>query len=277
MNTNMKNLLVDKAILITGAGRGLGAGLARGLARMGADLCITDINDEELAQTLSEIRADGKDAYAQHVDIRDFSQIEAAVDQTIKRWGRLDLLISNAAIMPLVPFGQTTPELWREIIEVNLTGVYNGVKAAWSHMVAQGGGRCVAIASGASERGFEDEVAYCAAKHGLEGFTKALAIEAKPHNIGVNTMGPGKRIKPTSVSRENAAKMEPKQVAEWVDPLTLASAFAWLILQPPTRFTGFRFDAGPLVDTIAAEGYDFEFAVEKVTLYVEEFRARMQK
>ena len=193
--------------------------------------------------------------------------MSAAVEQVVARWGRLDVLVSNAATMPLVPFAATTPELWNLILGVNLTGVYNGVRAAWPHLVRQGGGHCIAIASGASVRGFVDEVAYCAAKHGLEGFTKALAMEAEPHNIAVNTMGPGKRIKPTSVTRAQAEAADPNERAAWVDPLELAPAFVWLASQPPQRFTGLRFDAGPLADTIAAEGHDFAFSPEKVTIY----------
>lgn len=273
----MKPVLEDKVILITGAGRGLGAGVARGLARLGARLCITDVNEAELAQTMGEIQADGNDALLLKADVGDFAQMQHIVAETVHHWGRLDMLIGNAAIMPLVSFAETTPELWHRILDVNLTGVYNGVKAVWPQMIKQGGGHCVAIASGASVRGFVDEVAYCSAKHGLEGFTKALALEAKPANIGVNTMGPGKLIKPTSVSREEAAKMARNQPTEWVDPVALAPAFAWLALQPPTRFTGLRFDAGPLADTIAVEGFDFEFAPQKVTLYVEDFRTRLME
>lgn len=273
----MKPVLEDKVILITGAGRGLGAGVARGLARLGARLCITDVNEAELAQTMGEIQADGNDALLLKADVCDFAHVQHVVAETVHHWGRLDMLIGNAAIMPLVSFAETTPELWHRILDVNLTGVYNGVKAVWPQMIKQGGGHCVAIASGASVRGFVDEVAYCSAKHGLEGFTKALALEAEPVNVGINTMGPGKLIKPTSVSREEAAKMARNQPTEWVDPVALAPAFAWLALQPPTRFTGLRFDAGPLADTIAVEGFDFEFAPQKVTLYVEDFRTRLME
>ncbi|MEM7129431.1 MAG: SDR family oxidoreductase [Chloroflexota bacterium] len=271
----MDNLLADKVIFVTGAGRGLGSGVARGLAQLGAKLCITDVNENELAQTLDEIQRDGNDALTLTADVCDFAQMQSAVDVTVQQWGRLDMMVNNAAIMPLVPFTETTPELWQTIIDINLTGVYNGSKAAWPQMVKQGGGHCVAIASGASVRGFVDEVAYCTAKHGLEGFTKALAIEAKAANIGVNTMGPGKRIKPTSISRAEAENLSADQLAKWADPATLAPAFGWLALQPPTRYTGLRFDAGPLADTVTTEGYNFEFAPEKVTLYVEEFRTRL--
>jgi NAD(P)-dependent dehydrogenase (short-subunit alcohol dehydrogenase family) len=274
-------LLAGKVAVVTGAGRGFGAGIARGLAQAGAHLCLIDINADELAVTQREIATDaaatGREALAFTVDVSDFSQMATAVEQVVARWGRLDLLVSNAAIMPLVSFADTTPALWEKMMAVNLTGVFNGVKAVWPQMVAQGGGHCVAIASGSSVRGFVDEVAYCTAKHGLEGFSKALAMESEAHSIAVNTMGPGKLIKPTSISRVEADQAEPERRAVWTDPLTLAPAFVWLALQPPARYTGLRFDAGPLADTIAAEGYDFAFAPAKVTRYVEDFVARCEE
>ena len=140
--------------------------------------------------------------------------------------------------MPLVPFAEHTPDFWRKMIDVNLTGVYHGVWAAWPHMVRQGGGHCIAIASGASLRGFVNEVAYCAAKHGIEGFTKALALEAGQYNIAVNTMGPGKLIKPTSIRRSDEAQLTDADRARWTDPLLLAPAFVWLAAQPPSRYSG---------------------------------------
>ena len=272
----MTHLLTDKVLVITGAGRGLGWGLGRGLAKAGAHLCLVDVNEAELSQTVADIKSDGYEALSFVADVRDFAAMTQVVDQVVKRWGRLDAMISNAAIMPLVPFDDMSPKVWQEILDVNLTGVYNGVRAAWEPMKQQGGGHCIAIASGASVRGFVNEVAYCAAKHALEGFTKALAMEAKAYNIALNTMGPGKRIKPTSITRAEAAQMSAAVQGEWVDPIELAPAFTWLISQPPTRFTGLRFDAGPIVDTITAEGIDFAFAPEKVTLYVSDFIERLK-
>ena len=270
-------LLENRVAWVTGAGRGFGAGIARGLAQAGARVCITDIGVDELAATAAEIRSDGGEVIVHLTDVTDAAAMQATANAIVAAWGRLDVVVNNAAVMPLVPFTQHTPDFWRKMIDVNLTGVYHGVWAAWPHMVRQGGGHCIAIASGASLRGFVDEVAYCAAKHGIEGFTKALALEAAPHNIAVNTMGPGKLIKPTSITRADEARLTDADRARWTDPLLLAPAFAWLAAQPPSRFTGLRFDAGPLADTIAAEGYDFDFAPEKVTLYAEDMKERLAR
>jgi NAD(P)-dependent dehydrogenase (short-subunit alcohol dehydrogenase family) len=184
-------------------------------------------------------------------------------------------MVNNAAIMPPATFEEMTPELWRRVLDINLSGVFYGVKAVWPHMVAQGGGHCMAIASGSSIRGSVRESAYSATKHGLEGFTKATAIEAEAVNIALNTMGPGKRIKPTSINRAEAVTLPAQEQQIWHDPMILSPAFVWLALQPPARYTGLRFDAGPIVDTLAAEGNDFSFAPEKVTLYPEDMVQRL--
>lgn len=263
----MAGVLDGKVALVTGAAMGFGWGIARGLAREGARVCIVDVSEEELRAAAADVTAEGEAPLSLVVDVADAAAVERAVTATVDRWGRLDLLVGNAAIMPLVPFEETTPELWARIVGVNLTGVYNGVRAAWPHMRRQGGGHCVAIASGASVRGFRDEVAYCTAKHGLEGFTRALAMEAEPYNIAVNTMGPGKPIKRTSVTRETMHTVPEEERARWVDPIVMAPAFVWLALQPAARYTGLRFDAGRIADSVAAEGYDFAFAPDKVTSY----------
>jgi NAD(P)-dependent dehydrogenase (short-subunit alcohol dehydrogenase family) len=269
-------MLDGKVALVTGAGRGFGAGIAQGLAREGARVCLNDLDTPELAQTATDIAAEGGEVLVCPADVSDFTAMLEVVQQTVARWGRIDIVVSNAAIMPFISFEETTPALWQKMLDVNLTGVYNGVKAAWPYLKERGG-HCMAIASGASVRGFYDEVVYCAAKHALEGFTNALAMEAEPLNIAVNTMGPGKLIKPTSITRAEFDAFPPEKQAEYVDPVELAPAFVWLAAQPPARFTGLRFDAGPLADAVAAEGYDFDFAPEKATLYVEDFVARQAR
>ncbi|MCB0046542.1 MAG: SDR family oxidoreductase [Caldilineaceae bacterium] len=272
----MSRLLDGKIALVTGAGRGFGTGIAQALVAAGASVGVNDLDSPELDQAVAEIAASGGQAIRCPGDVSDFAAMENVVQQIVARWGRLDIVVSNAAILPLISFEETTPKLWHKILGINLTGVYNTVKAAWPWLTVQGG-HCIAIASGASVRGSYNEVAYCTAKHGLEGFTKALAMEAEPRHIAVNTMGPGKIIKPTSVSRTEFAQFSQAEQARYADPAELGKAFVWLAAQPPARFTGLRFDAGPLADTIAAEGYDFAFAPEKATLYVDDFVARQRR
>ncbi len=106
-------------------------------------------------------------------------------------------------------------------------------------------------------------------------YFQSLALESTPYNIAVNTVGPGKGIKTTDVTWEQFDALPAEAKAGWTDPIELGRAFVWLAAQPPDRFNGLRFDAGPIADTIEAEGYEFDFAPEKVTLYVDDFKARL--
>lgn len=266
----------DRVVLVTGAGRGLGQGIAQAFGRAGARVCATDINADELAQTADDLHADGSEALALPLDVGDLEAFEATVGSVVARWGRLDVLVHNAIFMPLIRFEDTTPDLWWRQLHVSLGGLYNGARAVWGVMKRQGGGHIMGIASGSSVRGYVDEVTYCTAKHGQEGFVKALALEAAADGIAINTLGPGKPIKPTRITRAELAQLPAEQTAGWADPIALGQAFVWLAAQPPGRFSGYRFDAGVIADTIAAEGFDFEFAPAKATLYVDDFLARQQ-
>ena len=173
-------------------------------------------------------------------------------------------------------FEATTPEEWGRQINVGIGGMFNCTHAVWNQMKAQGGGHIIGIASGSSIRGYKEEIAYCTIKHGIEGFVKALSLEAKDYNIALNTIGPGARIKPTRLSWAEYDRAPADLRATWADPVELGKAWVWLATQPPGRFTGCRFDAATLVQTIAREGHDFEFEAEKVTLYPDDFRARQE-
>jgi 3-oxoacyl-[acyl-carrier protein] reductase len=267
-------ILDGKTAIVTGAGRGLGWGIALALGQAGARVCICDINDGELACSAADLRADGSTVYAAHLDVSDLSGWQSLVDGVVQRWGRLDAIVQNAVYMPLVLFENTSPELWWRQIQVSLGGLFNATKAAWDVYRRQGGGHIMAIASGSSTKGFIHEVPYCTGKHGQEGFVKALSLEARPYKIALNTLGPGKIIKPTDITRAQLAALSPEETAGWADPVELGKAFAWLAAQPTDRFSGFRFDAGVISDTIAREGWDFEFTPEKVTLLPDDFRAR---
>ncbi|HXF82971.1 MAG TPA: SDR family oxidoreductase [bacterium] len=261
-------------VLITGAARGLGWGIARAFARAGARVCVTDVNDEELARCAADLAADGAEHLAIHSDVADLEACREAVTRIVARWGRLDTVVHSAIYMPLIRFEALTPAEWTRQLAVGLTGMFNCARAAWPQLKRQGGGHLIGIASGSSLRGYVEETAYCAVKHGLEGFVKALALEARADHIAVNTIGPGAPIKPTRMTWAEYDRAPAEQRAQWADPVALGAAWVWLAAQPPTRFSGFRFDAAPLVRTIAAEGPDFAFAPEKVTLYPDDFRAR---
>ena len=260
--------------LVTGAARGLGWGIARAFGLAGARVCVTDLDDAELRRCARDLAADGTEHLGCRADAADLAACEEVVERVVERWSRLDVVVHNAIYMPLVTFEATTPAEWARQIDVGLGGMFNCTRAAWPRMKAQGGGHVIGIASGSSVRGYREEIAYCAVKHGVEGFVKALSLEARAHNIAVNTIGPGARIKPTRVTWAEHDRAPAELRASWTDPVRLGRAWVWLAAQPPARFSGYRFDAGPLVETIAREGEDFEFAPEKVTAYPDDFRAR---
>jgi NAD(P)-dependent dehydrogenase (short-subunit alcohol dehydrogenase family) len=264
----------NRVVLVTGAARGLGWGIARAFGIAGARVCVTDIDDDELARCARDLAADGTDFQAYQSDVADLAQCKGVVKQIVDRWGRLDVLVHNAIYMPLISFDAITPEEWLQQINVGIGGLFNCTYAVWNQMKAQHGGHVIGIASGSSIRGYKEEVAYCTIKHGVEGFVKALSLEARPHNIALNTIGPGVRIKPTRMTWAEYDQAPGALKADWADPVELGKAWVWLAAQPPNRFSGHRFDAANLVKTIAREGDEFEFAAEKVTLYPDDFRAR---
>lgn len=270
----MSTPLAGKVALVTGAGRGLGWGIALALGRAGAQVCATDVNAEELAQTETDLHTGGSDGMIRLLDVADGAAFQTAVDEIVARWGRLDAIVHCAIFMPLIRFEQTSDAVWRQQIDVGLGGLYNATRAAWNVMKHQGGGHIIGIASGSSVRGYKDEVAYCTIKHGQEGFVKALALEAMPDRIALNTVSPGKPIKTTRITRAELAALPETEKAQWADPIELGNGFAWLIAQPPDRYTGLRLDAGIIADTIKAEGFDFVFAPEKVTLYPDDLQTR---
>ncbi len=268
--------LRDTAVLVTGAGRGLGWGIARAFGIAGAKVCVTDLDEEELARCARDLAADGTTHHTRRSDVADLTECATVVKTIVNRWGRLDVVVHCAIYMPLIGFEALTPEEWWRQITVGLGGLFNCAHAAWPQMKSQGGGHVIGIASGSSLRGYKDEVAYCTVKHGVEGFVKALSLEARAHNIALNTIGPGAHIKPTRMTWAEYDRAPTDLRARWTDPVELGQAWVWLAAQPPGRFSGYRFDAAPLVQTIAREGPAFSFAPEKVTLYPDDFRARQE-
>jgi NAD(P)-dependent dehydrogenase (short-subunit alcohol dehydrogenase family) len=268
--------LRDTAVLVTGAGRGLGWGIARAFGRAGAKVCVTDLDEEELARCARDLAADGTTHHTRRSDVADLTECATVVKTIVHRWGRLDVVVHCAIYMPLIGFEALTPKEWWRQITVGLGGLFNCAHAAWPQMKSQGGGHVIGIASGSSLRGYKDEVAYCTVKHGVEGFVKALSLEARAHNIALNTIGPGAPIKPTRMTWAEYDRAPTDLRARWADPVELGQAWVWLAAQPPGRFSGYRFDAAPLVQTIAREGPAFSFAPEKVTLYPDDFRARQE-
>ena len=267
-------MATEQTVLVTGAGRGLGWGVAQAFARSGASVAVTDVNEADIERSVKDIREHGGDALGMILDAANPAQFKEVVDAMLERWGRVDVFVHAAIYMPLKSFEATAPEDWWRQIDVGLGGLYHGTRAVWEAMKAQGGGHVIGVASGSSVRGYKVEVAYCTLKHAQEGFIKAFALEAAAHSVALNTVGPGKLVKPTRLTWEELERVPEDEKRNWADPVSLGEAFVWLAGQPPARFTGLRFDAGPIIDTLKAEGPAFDVSPKKVTLYVDDFVAR---
>lgn len=183
--------LRNKVALVTGAGRNLGRAIALSLAEAGADVALTARSMPEIEKTAEEIRKQGRKASAIVMDVTDFSQVERTVQKIISEFGRIDILVNNAATRSHKPLIEMSAEEWRSVIDTNLTGAFLCCKAVGPVMIRQGGGRVINISSRAGSRGRANITAYCASKGGLNQLTQALALEWAPYNILVNAVAPG--------------------------------------------------------------------------------------
>ncbi len=181
----------DKVVIITGSGRGIGREIAGAFASEGARVVIADLNYEEAIAAADDLAISGANTLAVQVDITDPVQVQSLVDQTIKKFGKVDVLVNNAGVSVVRPFLDVTLDEWNFIIGVNLTGAFLCGQAVGRVMVEQGHGRIVNIASISGQRGATGRAAYGASKAGLIQLTKVMAVELAPKGITVNAVAPG--------------------------------------------------------------------------------------
>ncbi len=183
--------LDGKIALVTGASVGLGRGMAFALAEAGADVACHCLNDGEADETVTKIKAMGRRAVSVAGNMADKETPKRIVDAVVAEFGRIDILINNAGMIRRTPAVDFSEEDWSTVIEVNLSSVFRTSQAAGRHMIEQGAGKIVNIASLLSFQGGITVPAYTASKSGVAGVTKALANEWAKHNINVNAIAPG--------------------------------------------------------------------------------------
>lgn len=251
----MTSRLRGKVAFITGAARGQGRAHAVRLATEGADILAVDIaaplpaavpydsaTPEDLAETVRLVEATGRKIIASTVDTRDFAGLRAAVDAGVEAFGRLDIIVANAGICIPETWDAITPESWRDVIDINVTGTWNTVAAGARHIVDGGrGGSIILISSAAGMKMQPFMVHYTASKHAVTGMARGLAAELGKHNIRVNSLHPGAVATPMGggdmISALTAATETNPQLAHMITPLLpgwvaeaddVADAVSWL-------------------------------------------------
>lgn len=251
-------ILLGKVALITGAARGIGRATAIEFAKQGANLILLDIcnnidvvpyslaSSSQLDYSAQLCRELGSTVVVCKADIRDMAQVEEATALGIARFGKIDILVNNAGIAS--PSGkivhEVSEEQWQVMIDINLNGAWRMIKAVGKHMANQGEGSIINIASTAGVVGYRHFAGYVAAKHGVIGLTKAVALDYAPLKIKVNAICPGSvkdslevegvmlseiaRSLDVSVSEHENIFVQAQPMNELVEPQDIADAAVWL-------------------------------------------------
>jgi SDR family mycofactocin-dependent oxidoreductase len=275
--------LVDRKVaLVTGAGRGQGRSHALKLAAEGADVIAVDIgggqvetisyalaSEADLDTTVSAIEAMGRRAVKAVADVRSLSELQAAVDAGLAELGKIDIVCANAGIGSWAVAWEMTEQQWKDMIDINLTGVFNATRAALPSMVERGeGGSVVLTSSTAGLRAYANTAHYTAAKHGVIGLMKVLAQEAGPHRIRVNAVCPTTVRTPLVINDstfelfaphlENPTEDDVREPFEslnilpgvaWIEPEDVSDAVLFLCSDAAKYITGVALpiDAGNIV------------------------------
>ena len=219
--------LKDKVVIVTGGARGLGEAICVELAQAGAIPVVADIR-LELAETVAQnCREQGGEAIALELDVSNPEQVEAVVDQVISKYGRVNGLVNNAGTDLTVSIEEMPIHEWQRIINVNLNGPFIISKAVFTQMKHQGGGHIINIASTAAKRAWPNASAYHASKWGLLGFSHALHVEGRPHNVKVTALISGGMRTPFLLERFPDLDLSTLQ-----DPRNVAKTVLYLFMQP---------------------------------------------
>jgi NADP-dependent 3-hydroxy acid dehydrogenase YdfG len=235
---NLSNMMgksgADSVAVITGASSGIGRATALALAERELRLCLLARNEKALAELATLTKATGSgDACFFACDVRDEVAVDWAICSTLDRFGRIDILINSAGLSLNGEVDGYALDDWHRVIETNLTGTFLTCRAVLPAMKQQRSGQIINISSGAGHNGIKEMASYCASKFGVIGFTEALGLEVRNHDIRVSVLIPGSVATAfSSVARRDTEKVERKEIGYSMTPEEVASVIVAMLEQP---------------------------------------------
>jgi NADP-dependent 3-hydroxy acid dehydrogenase YdfG len=231
----MSNNIEGKVVVITGASSGLGEATARHLAVEGATVVLGARRSDRIQALAQELTEAGHKALAVVTDVKDAAQVQALVDAAVEQFGRVDVLLNNAGIMPFAPLERRTIADWDQTIDVNLKGVLYGIAAALPHMQRQKSGQIISVSSVAGHRVGPGSAVYSATKTAVRVISEGLRQEVKPFNIRTTVISPGfveSELSNSVTEPDIRASVEQGYAQNAIPASAFARAVAYAISQP---------------------------------------------
>lgn len=217
-----------KVVVITGASSGLGEATARLLSSEGATVVLAARRADRIKALADELNGQGGKALAVTTDVTDRQQVKVLVDKAVEAFGRIDVMLNNAGLMPLAPIEKLKTDEWDQMIDVNIKGVLYGIAAALPHMQRQRSGHIINVASVAGHIVMPAGAVYCATKHAVRALSEGLRQEVKPYNIRTAVISPGAVV--SELVEHISEKEIQKQTKDFVNQIAVpAETFARMV------------------------------------------------
>ena len=236
--------LDGKVAIVTGGGQGIGEAIAVTFAREGAKVVIADINEKTASDVAGGIKSSGGEALAIKTDVTRSSEVGQLVEQTLTRFGKIDILVNNVGTTIPSPTEQLSEDDWDRVVTVNLKSTFLCCREVGKQMIKQRSGKIISIASLAAHKGLAYIAPYAASKAGIIGFTRELAVEWAKYNINVNTVSPSTTLTTLLQRYFEEEGIDPKTHLKYVplerdnDPEDVANAVLFLASPDSRNITG---------------------------------------